>query len=473
MGLPDVTNTILDGTLGSRGADATGIFGAVGVAANFGGGIRIFSDPADAAAALGDGPLRDLVVSALTVAGTICYAVGLEGTLAGTVGAVTPGSANTGAGSLTAAGSPRNEYDVRVVVVEAGALNEAVFRVEIDGVLSKKYTVPDAPGTFVIPETGVTLTFTAGLPTGEQKSFELDDEWTFATTAPAATNAEVLAAVDALIASPYVYEWISIAGISSAPLWASLATKAAGAEAIHRYIHFKCQARYRADGETTDQWVAALAGTERGTTVGGRVQVYAAWITESDPSGQIDERGMIGLGTGLSARRGPHEPIDAVKYGGIPGVVNILPEDVNDGQIKTLRDAGYVTVRQYAGKTGVYITSGQMLAEDTSDFKLEERRRVMDKACTVVRDAQMTYLGDTVEVAADGSLEGIEMFQKISEQPLEDMETAGEISGFEIYIDPMQNILATETVVTRVRITPLGKMSYIENVISYHNPLIA
>jgi hypothetical protein len=132
-----------------------------------------------------------------------------------------------------------------------------------------------------------------------------------------------------------------------------------------------------------------------------------------------------------------------------------------------------VTARHYIGLTGTYITSGKMLAEDTSDYKLEERRRVMDKACKLVRDAQMTYLNDTVEVGADGSLEGIEMFKKISEQPLDQMVNGGEISGGTVYIDPMQDILSTEQIVTRIRITPLGKMSHIENVISYHNPLLA
>lgn len=472
-GLPDVKNKILDGALGARGADATGIFGAVGVAANYGGGIQIFTDPGDAAEALGDGPLRDLVASSLSVAGTICYAVALEGTTPGTVGSVTAGGENTGAGSVAASGTPRNEYDVKVVIVESGALNEAVFRVEIDGVMSKKYTVPDTPGTFDIPGTGITLTFSEGTPSGGEAQFEVDDEWSFSATAPTATNAEVLAAVDTLLESAYAYEWISIAGVSASPLWASLAVKAAGAEANHRYIHFKCQARYVGDAETTSEWVAALAGDERGSTVGGRVQVYAGWVMEADPAGAVDERGLIGLGTGLSARREPHEPIDAVKYGGIPGVVEILPTDLNDGHVKTLADAGYVTARHYIGLTGTYITSGKMLAEDTSDFKLEERRRVMDKACKLVRDAQMKYLNDTVEVGADGSLEGIEMFKKISEQPLDQMVNGGEISGGTVYIDPNQDILSTEQVVTRIRITPLGKMSHIENVISYHNPLLA
>lgn len=472
MALPDVRNKIRDGALGARGADATGIFGAVGVAAHYGGGIRILSDPADAAEALGDGPLRDLVVSALSVAGTICYAVALEGSTPGTLSDVTAGSANAGAGSVAVSGTPRNDYTVRVIIVEKGGLNDAVFRVEIDGVMSKKFTVPDTPGTFDIPGTGITLTFSEGTASGGEEQFEMDDEFSFSSTAPTASNSEVLSGVDLLLNSSYNFEWISIAGVSSAPLWAALAVKAAGAEEAHRYIHFKAQARYLADEETVDAWVAALAGDERGSTVGGRVQVYAGWVTEADAGGAVDRRGLLNLGNGLSARREVHEPIDAVRYGGVPGVVELLPDGLNDGHIKTLSDAGYVTARNIIGLNGVYITRGNMLAEETSDFQLEERRRVMDKACGLVRSAQLMYLNDTVEIGADGSMEGITMFQKISEQPLNQMVDAGEISGGTVYIDPYQDILSTEKIVTRIRITPLGKMSEIENVISYHNPLL-
>lgn len=472
MALPDIKNTIKDGSLGVRGVDAAGVFGAVGVASKVNNGIQIFSDPTTADEKLGDGPLRDLVVSALSIAGTTCYAVAIEGTIAGTVGNVTAGAKNRGTGSVSAAGSPRNEYDIVVSIVESGGLNDAVFRLKIDGVLGKKYTVP-AGGSFTVPDTGITLTFTTGVAAPGKEAFEENDSWKFRVTSPSGTNAEVLTAVDTLLNSAYSFEWVSVAGVSAAALWASLATKAAGAANKHRYMHFKCQARYKRTGETTEQWVNALTGTERGTTVGGRVQVYAGWIKQAEGSGAVDERGLIDLGTGMSARRAAHEPPDAIKYGAIPGATAILPGDLKDGQINSLADAGYVTARQYIGLKGVYITSGKMLAEETSDFGLEERRRVMDRACARVRKAQLGYLNDTVEVGADGSLEGIEMFKAISAAPLDEMVNSREISAGSVYIDPDQNILSTKKIVARVRITPLGKMSHIENVISYHNPRIA
>jgi len=466
-----VENKILDGALGSGGIDATGIFGVVGVSSKQTPGILILTDPTDAKDKLGDGPLRDMVVSDLAIAKTTIYTVTLPGTIAGILSAVAKSAGSVGVGSIAVSGSPLNAYSVKVLIKTAGGLNEAVFQHEVDGVISKLITVP-AGGVFEIPDTGIILTFDPGVPAGEEVSFDENDLFTFSATAPAASNEEILTAVDTLLGSAYTYEWISIAGISDNALWAALSAKAILAEENFRYIHFKCQARYLADGETIDEWVGALTGVERGVTESPRVQVYAGWLNETDPFGSIGIRGGIGLGSGMSARREIQEPVDAVKYGAMSGVNGIAPEGLSGGQIDALDNAGYVTFCTYIGRKGVFITHGRMLAGVGSDFRLEERRRVMDKACAMVRTAQLIYLNDTVEISADGSMEGIEMFKAVSEQALKNLAAGGAISSGEVIIDEGQDILATETIKSRVRIIPLGKMSYIENTISYANPAL-
>jgi hypothetical protein len=96
----------------------------------------------------------------------------------------------------------------------------------------------------------------------------------------------------------------------------------------------------------------------------------------------------------------------------------------------------------------------------------------MDKACRQVRTAQLIYLNDVVKVGGDGSPEGLEMFVAQSENPLKIMENAGEISSGYVVIPEGQNILSTKTLRTKVRIVPLGKLSYIENEIAYSNPAL-
>jgi hypothetical protein len=458
--LPDVKNKILDGAMGVAGAQAIGIFAAVGVSAIPSKGVLTFVDAGDVDGKIGDGPLRDLIVSALSIAKTTVYAIALEGSVAGSLSAVTPAPANTGGGTLAVSGSPRNEYDVSVEIVSPGGLNEAAFRVTIDGAAGKVITVPDN-GQYVIPNTGITLAFSA-----EGAAFAAGDIFTFSSAAPQAANGEALAAIDQILDAKLPIEWIAVAGISSAPLWAVLATKAEGAEAVYQYLFFVAQARYLSPGETLDQWVAALAGTERGATVSTRLRICAGWIEEADA------RGIIGVYCGKLASLDVHEGPDAVKHGSISAATAIMPEGMNDGHIETLKNKGYVTVRKIIGLNGIYITSGQMASESGSDYDLVERRRVMDKACREIRAAQLPHLNDNVGVGADGSPEGLEMFIAHGEAPLKTMITNKQISDGYITIPEGQNILSTKTPRTKIRVVPLGKMSYIENEIAYSNPAL-
>jgi hypothetical protein len=52
------------------------------------------------------------------------------------------------------------------------------------------------------------------------------------------------------------------------------------------------------------------------------------------------------------------------------------------------------------------------------------------------------------------------------------MITNKQISDGYIAIPEGQNILSTKTLRTKIRIVPLGKMSYIENEIAYSNPAL-
>jgi hypothetical protein len=131
-----------------------------------------------------------------------------------------------------------------------------------------------------------------------------------------------------------------------------------------------------------------------------------------------------------------------------------------------------VTVRKITGLKGIYITSGQIMSEEGSDFDLVERRRVMDKACRLVRAAQLPSLNDSVRVGRDGSPEGLKMLIAKSQSPLEIMKTDQEISDGYVTVPEGQNILSTKKLRFKIRIVPLGKLAYIENEIAYSNPAL-
>ena len=465
--LPGIKNKILDNALGAQGSQADGRFAAIGVAEKHGADILTINDPELVEKTIGDGPLRDLLVSALSISRTPVSVLVLEGAIPGTVSDVTAGTENAGAGTIVVSGNPRNDYRIDVAIKTSGSLNEAVFRLTIDGLAGKRITVPDGEAKYTIPGTGLTIQF---IP--DTGIFEEGDTFSFSTKAPSATNKEVLDAVDKIIEAKLSIEFVVIAGIDSAPLRAALAAKAEMAEEKYQYLFFVTQVRYPQKGETLDAWVNALCGEERGNTSSGRLQTCAGWIEEADANGQVDVRGLIGTYCGTLAKRKVQDGPDAVKFGGIAAAVNIKPDGLNDGHIERLKDAGYVTVRKYVGRKGIYITSGQMMSEEGSDFDVVERRRVMDKACRNLYVAQLPAVNDTVTIGKDGTPEGLEMFVAKSEQPLETMKLNKEISDGYVFIPSGQNLLADKKLRTKVRIVPLGKMSYIENEIAYSNPAL-
>ncbi|MDR0487038.1 MAG: hypothetical protein LBG91_02200 [Treponema sp.] len=152
MALPGIKNIILDFAMGVQGAQADGRFAAIGVAEKPSNGILTFNAPDQVESAIGDGPLRDLLVSSLSIARTAVSVIAIEGSLPGTVSAVTPGAENQGTGLITVSGSPRNDYNISVAIESSGVLNEAAFRLTIDNLPGRKITVPDG-GEYEIPGT--------------------------------------------------------------------------------------------------------------------------------------------------------------------------------------------------------------------------------------------------------------------------------------------------------------------------------
>ena len=479
--LAEVRVRTQDGGLGVRGPDAAGVFGAVGwggAASADQAALRImaFSNPADAAAKLW-GPLRDLVVQALSIAGTVCYAVPLRPAL----GDASPAVA--GQGQLAATPGdyalPWRIQSLKARVAATNTNNNVIAGAKIVPVVNGKdgaevtlagaARAADAVNDFGgLDGLSVVLTMDGALD-----KLAVNTEWDFGVGAPSGSG-PTLAAVDLLLGSRRRFEWISVAGVTTQDMWAALATRGQTAlTQYHRFIHFKCQARAPGANETTSEWVDVLAGTERGQASDGRVQVYAGWLRVADPiTGSVETRGLSEIGAGWSARRRPHEPVDAVEYGPLPGVVGLSPSDLTAAQIETLDGAGYSTARTYPGQPGVYLTQGRTLAADTSDFRTEERRRVMDRACRLVYERQWRFLNGTVQIDQSGRLVGIRTFQRASQQPLDEMARRQEISSGEVSIDPLQDVLATETIEAEIKIVPLGKLRTIRTTISFRNPLL-
>lgn len=464
--LPDVYINIQDGGLGLAGESAAGLHAKVGAcSAGAVDTVIALSDADQIAEALGVGPLADACLDSFNAGSRIIYAVPCAKN-AGEVGAITEGAGNTGTGTFNATGSPLNAYDVRVEILTSGAIGTATFKYSLDGGQTWSKAITTA-ATYAVPGTGITLAFTNAGENPEE-SFIDGDTFTFATTAPAATSAGVLTAVDVLLDSGYSYEFIHVVGAFDSSVWAALDSKAGEAATKYRYIHFLAEAAGPGDEDTVDEWVADLvADTEDFAST--RVSVCAGRLAITNTiTGVVTARNGAGIYAGHlcslpKVNISPGRVID----GSLPSVNALAPTGITDMHITTLDQARFVTFRKFVGLNGFYITNGRIMSEEISDFRFAETRRVMDKACSECRLAALRFEHTEANEA------GISALKAFTEVPLNRMIGNQEITSAEVVIPPGQDIIGTSEIRVKIRIVPIGVMRWIELDMGLTNPFVS
>lgn len=468
--LPDVSVKIQDGGLGLLAPSSAGLQAKVGVCSNGNlNEIISISDPAQIAGKLGTGPLVNALYDAFAAGARIIYAVRAAGDIAGSIGSMD--STKTGTGNMTVTGAPLDSYEVVVVIVDPGAKNTATFKYSLDGgdTFSKKATVPTSL-TYQISGTGLTLEFTEAA-TEPQNSFKAGDLYGCKTVAPSASVEAVNTAIDKLLNSSYLFEFIHLTGPCDNAMWAALNVKSLAAENRFRYIHFLAETRGLNAGETVDQWVTALI-TMKSSFASSRVSICAGRLEMTDMgTGRIADHNGAGLYSGRVSSIGVQYSPGKVMDGALPGVVRLNPAGINEGHILALDEAGFITFRQYIGLSGFYVTNGRMAAESISDFRYVELRRPMDMACNLVRMAALRF--EHAEIDPTNMEKSLSALEAQLQAPLNIMIGAGQIAGGRVIIDRNQDVLATNTIRIKIRIVPLAILRWIELEVGYENPFQA
>lgn len=154
----------------------------------------------------------------------------------GEVGAVTQSGASTG--KLRVSGLPTDAFSVLVEIMAQGNLGAATFRDSLDGgtTWGLTKTVP-ADGVYVLPETGLTLAFVAGLT----PHFLLGEVYSF-TTVESSQAALLARAVSGRMARKLrvrgtlpVNQWGDDVKLCCAQLWAYEMLCAGGFDATSKY----------------------------------------------------------------------------------------------------------------------------------------------------------------------------------------------------------------------------------------------
>lgn len=123
--------------------------------------------------------------------------------------------------------------------------------------------------------------------------------------------------------------------------------------------------------------------------------------------------------------------------------------ELDRGIIEKLDKGRYLFFVTQTGQAGSYMNDSHNMDSAISDYATIESVRTMDKAVRGIRTYLIPELGGNVYVdPATGKLASytVEHLKTVANHALEDMERAGELSGYKVEIDPEQDVASTNTV---------------------------
>jgi hypothetical protein len=146
----------------------------------------------------------------------------------------------------------------------------------------------------------------------------------------------------------------------------------------------------------------------------------------------------------------------------VPGLSNGTElSSLSQSQKELLNDARYIFVIKHVGDADNYFNDSHNLDVTTSDYAFIENVRTMDKAIRGIRKNLLPSLNAPLYVdATTGKMSAstVKSLEVTAQRALEDMEKAGELSGYVVEIDPNQNMFATSTVEIVIKNVPVGVM---------------
>lgn len=429
--------------------------------------VRALSSPAAIIDLFGEGPLPEAAATSLRVAGGPIYCCRVAGSVAGTTGAVTKTAASTGSGTVAAAGAAFSRFDAIVEITKTGTLGTAEFRYSLDNgsTFSESLTVPSG-GSYVIPRTNVTLTFTAG---GGPIFFEKLDRFTFTTTAPHYSTTELALGIDALRAyfgqtpafalDAIVLTGINTTGAGAATMFGALASHLASLETIYRYVGGILDAGSADTRANVKTALAAVASTRvlpvYGEATLGSAKSFAGYSVPRVP--------LLNAVAARCARLAISTDPAKFSDGPLADVQSITHDEFVTEEMDAAR---ITTARTFPGTAGFYITNARIKSPIGSDYLYWQHRRVMDAAARTTILAQQQFINAELVTNPDGSLEEREALRieavvraqldAVLLQPKNASGRRGHVTAIGYTVDRLANVLSSQIVSTSVAVQPLA-----------------
>lgn len=479
MTVPSQQMLVLDPGLGLVQADPnspliTGV-SSIGTA----GQLLSFSSLADVRTNLGYGDLAEDVGNMLRQKGGPVFAMFTTGTTAGTLSAVTHA---TGAGpTVTAAGAtPTGRYSGKVEIIGTGALGVGTFRFTLDNhsptdvapTFSQVRTIPSG-GSFVIPNSGVTLTFPAGTYVGTTGT---QDTYTFTTEPPKSTPSDLavagtaLAALTSLKFPLWFHAQTNLTGVLGAAFFTALAGQMTSLATQYRFARAFCDG---GSGDAPATFITAANGVadKRTSMSYGYVLLASSMPFEGFSVRKCD------VNSALAPRiAGNLISTDTARTasGNIPGVLKIYHDAFQD---PTVDAAQVTTMRTWPNQPGFWPTQGYLKSPPGSDFQKVQYGRIMDAACTAVYNAVFPFILEGFRTLADGTIDpldaadiesaGRNALNDVLKRPNNARGRPGHVSSFAFNVDRTINLNTSGQLKTKTGIRPLGYPSTIVNELGF------
>lgn len=172
----------------------------------------------------------------------------------------------------------------------------------------------------------------------------------------------------------------------------------------------------------------------------------------------------IGVALGTLSKAAVHQCIAWVKN--FPSGISMpalgdgtLVRTIDKGELEKLDANRYLFLNNVVGVAGSYWNDSHTMDSPTSDYAAIESMRTMDKAVRGIRTYLTPELGGNVYIDPDtGKLQSytVSHLETTANIPLEEMEKAGELSGYKAEIDAEQDVLSTSTIEVTIKNVPVG-----------------
>jgi hypothetical protein len=172
----------------------------------------------------------------------------------------------------------------------------------------------------------------------------------------------------------------------------------------------------------------------------------------------------IGVALGTLSKAAVHQCIAWVKN--FPSGISMpalgdgtLVRTIDKGELEKLDTNRYLFLNNVVGVAGSYWNDSHTMDSPTSDYAAIENVRTMDKAVRGIRTYLTPELGGNVYIDPDtGKLQSytVSHLETTANIPLEEMEKAGELSGYKAEIDAEQDVLSTNTIEVAIKNVPVG-----------------